>query len=139
MNRLTGEITGIPTGNDSHVNCIIYGKNQVGRIATTLEFVVKRGRCEEDGYWPTTYAGEEVIYECSTGGSYYGTQKRVCILGSTGGVWQSIEGTCKPIVWTVLLVIVVILLIVIVVLVIIYFICNRSFGYNLFHKTWKRQ
>ena len=53
LNRLTGEITGTPTGNDSHVNCIIYGKNQVGRIATTLEFVNR---------WFLLWHSEESMY-----------------------------------------------------------------------------
>ena len=65
--------------------------------------------------FPVTYVGETAVYECSSQGSYVGTQKRACILGSEDGEWQKASGVCMPIVVIVIAVIVVIMIIAIVV------------------------
>ena len=70
-----------------------------------------------EGVFPVTYVGETAVYECSSQGSYVGTQKRACILGSEDGEWQNASGFCMPVFAIVLIVLVVIVIIVAVVFI----------------------
>ena len=55
--------------------------------------------------------GEIAIYDCASGGSYVGTQKRACVLGEKDGEWQSASGLCVSISLIVVLVVIVIVIV----------------------------
>ena len=115
LNSLTGEITGTPTVDNGKLTSKIYGKNKVDSVSFTLTFYLSRGRCEDDGIFPATYVNEVAIVECSTQDPYFGTIRRTCVLGETGGVWQESQRNCKSIILTLFYVAVVVVVCVFVV------------------------
>ena len=116
LNTQTGEITGKPT-QESILNLYtIYGRNKVGTIFTTISISVKRGTCKADGIFPTTYVGETAVYDCASGGSYIGTQKRTCVLGDNDGRWENASGFCMSVGLIAVLVVVVILVIAVIII-----------------------
>ena len=72
-----------------------------------------------EGVFPVTYVGETAVYECSSQGSYVGTQKRACILGSENGEWQKASGFCVSVPLLVVVVLIVIIVIAVIVLILI--------------------
>ena len=115
LNSQTGEITGIPTQEYALNTYTIYGGNQAGTTFTTISISVQRGTCRADGVFPTTNVGETAIYDCASGGSYIGTQRRACVLGETDGEWQNASGFCMSVGVIAILVVVVIIVILVVV------------------------
>ena len=97
LDPITGEIAGIPTALSDSKAYTIHGKN--ARSATFVEIAisVQKGYCAPDGVFDRTEVGETAVYECSTKGSYVGTQKRECVLGKKNGEWQKASGFCMPI------------------------------------------
>ena len=131
LNSQTGEITGMPTQESALNTYTIYGKNQVGVTFTTIIISVRKGTCKAEGVFPTTDVGEVAVYDCASGGSYIGTQRRACVLGETDGEWQIISDSCLPASRTVnmiviaIVVIVVVVIVAVIVIVIIIIVCVK--------------
>ena len=118
LNTVTGEIAGMPRNStDGSLVYTVVGKNPVGAVSTTITISVRIGSCIADGVFPKTDIDTEVIYECKTGGSYIGTQKRTCSLGEKDGVWSKTSGFCMSIVVLIVLILVVVVVIVVIVLI----------------------
>ena len=97
LNYMTGEITGVPTEMSSMKTYTIYGKNQDGVTYTTITISVRMATCKAEGMFPTSDVGTSfLITDCASQGDYEGEIRRVCVMGSTDGVWETV-GECKPI------------------------------------------
>ena len=119
LNVQTGEISGIPTEKASLTTFTVVAENQSGSVTTTVNLEVRKGQCPTDGLFPVTEVGVTAEYQCSTQGSFVGTQKRVCKLGEKDGEWEEITGVCVSVVTIVFVAIVVILVVVVVVFILI--------------------
>ena len=119
LNEQTGAIEGIPTEVSELSTYIITGENSVGAAQTEVLLTVREGHCTLDGYFQTTNVGEEFVFDCTSIGSYVGTQRRRCELGTTDGEWQEITGFCVSIVTIVVLIVVAIIIIVIIILILV--------------------
>ena len=115
LNAQTGEISGNPSSVKDLMTFTVYAENQSGATQTIVSIQVRKGRCIAEGVFPVTEVGKVAEYDCATQGSYVGTQKRTCVLGSEDGEWQKASGFCMPIFAIVLIVIVVLVIVVIVV------------------------
>ena len=115
LNAQTGEISGTPSSVKDLMTFTVYAENQSGATQTIVSIQVRKGRCIAEGVFPVTEVGKVAEYDCATQGSYVGTQKRACVLGSEDGEWQKASGFCMPIFAIVLIVIVVIVIVAIVV------------------------
>lgn len=115
----TGRIHGTPTVEMGLMAYTIYGKNKVGATMTAINIQVRKGECPAEGNFVKTPVGEIAVYDCALQGSYVGSQKRACILGSVDGEWQKASGFCMPIVGIVIIVIVVIIIVAIVAFLVI--------------------
>ena len=118
LDATTGKIKGKPTATVGPKTYTILGSNPSGTVQTTVTFSVRDGECKAEGVWETTKVGVTAEYDCSLKGSYIGTQKRVCVLGTRDGEWQKVSGMCiaTSLIW--ILVIIVIIIIVVIVIVI---------------------
>ena len=119
LNVQTGEIAGIPTEKASLTTFTVVAENQSGSVTTTINLEVRKGQCPADGLFPVMEVGMTAEYQCSSQGSFVGTQQRVCKLGETDGEWEEITGVCVSVVTIVFVAIVVILVIVVVVFLLI--------------------
>ena len=115
LNAQTGEISGTPSSVKDLMTFTVYAENQSGATQTIVSIQVRKGRCIAEGVFPVTEVGKVAEYDCATQGSYVGTQKRTCVLGSEDGEWQKASGFCMPIFAIVLIVIVVLVIVAIVV------------------------
>ena len=115
LDSQTGEISGTPTETMDLTTYTVYAENESGATQATVSIQVRKGQCMAEGVFPVTEVGTVAEYDCAIQGSYVGTQKRACILGSEDGEWQKASGVCMPIVVIVIAVIVVIMIIAIVV------------------------
>ena len=70
-----------------------------------------------DGVWPKTPVDTIAVYDCKVQGSYFGTQKRVCVLGEKDGVWREVSGVCVS--YLIIIVVVVVVVIILVVLIVL--------------------
>ena len=120
LNSETGEISGRPTQESASNTYTVYGRNQVGKVFTTVSLSVQKGTCKEEGNFPTTNVGEVAVYDCSLGGFYVGTQRRACALGETDGEWQDISGSCMSIT---LIIVLVVVIAVVIAFIVVYFVC----------------
>ena len=119
LNQQTGEITGMPTEVQDLTVYTIYAENPSGAASTILSIQVRKGTCFAEGLFPVTEVGNTAVYECSSQGSYIGTQKRECRLGSTDGEWQPASGFCTSVFTIVILILVAIIIIAVIVLVVL--------------------
>ena len=119
LDATTGAITGVPTEEMGLKSFTIYGKNPKGVTYAILNLSIRKGECMAEGNFPKTYAGETAVFECSTLGSYVGTQKRTCVLGTKDGEWQKIQGLCMPVAVMIILILIVIIIIAIVVFIVL--------------------
>ncbi|KNB41300.1 hypothetical protein JH06_5826 [Blastocystis sp. subtype 4] len=119
LNAQTGEISGTPTSEQSLTTYTVYAENESGATQATVSIEVRKGQCMAEGVFPVTYVGETAVYECSSQGSYVGTQKRACILGSENGEWQNASGFCVSVPLLVVVVLIVIIIIAVVVLILL--------------------
>ena len=115
LNEKTGEISGTPTDTFDLKAFTIYAENPSGATQVVIAIQVRKGQCMAEGVFPVTVVGEVSEYDCALQGSYVGTQKRACVLGTEDGEWQKASGVCMPIVAIVIIVIVVIVIIAVVV------------------------
>ncbi|KNB41320.1 cadherin domain-containing protein, partial [Blastocystis sp. subtype 4] len=76
LNAQTGEISGTPIAEQELVTYTVYAENESGATQATVSIQVRKGECMAEGVFPVTYVGETAVYECSSQGSYVGTQKR---------------------------------------------------------------
>ena len=97
LNQETGEISGTPTTIAEMTSYIIFAENPNSAVSVTVDITVRVGRCNAEGVFPVTEVDQVATYECSTQGSYIGTQTRACVLGETDGVWQKASGFCMSI------------------------------------------
>ena len=119
LDPLTGEISGIPTSIQELISYTVYAENPSGATSTVITIQVRKGTCLAEGVFPVTEVGETAVYECSSQGSYVGTQKRECRLGDKDGVWQTASGFCVSVFMIVILILVVIIVIMVVVMILI--------------------
>ena len=119
LNEKTGEISGVPTSVQELTTYTVYAENESGATQATVSIQVRKGECMAEGVFPVTYVGETAVYECSSQGSYVGTQKRACILGSENGEWQKASGFCVSVPLLVVVVLIVIIIIAVVVLILL--------------------
>ena len=115
LNAQTGEISGTPIAEQELITYTVYAENESGATQATVSIQVRKGECMAEGVFPVTYVGETAVYECSSQGSYVGTQKRACILGSENGEWQNASGFCVSVPILIMIVLVVIMIIIVVV------------------------
>ena len=113
IDEKTGAITGKPTKVSSLRQYKIFGENPVGVVSTTVNIAVKKGECREDGFFPTTDVGETYVFDCGLKGSYIGSQKRTCVLGSKDGEWEKPKGMCVAtwVIWVLVLVVIVVIIV----------------------------
>ncbi|KNB41368.1 cadherin domain-containing protein [Blastocystis sp. subtype 4] len=116
LNAQTGEISGIPTDTMDLTTYTVYAENESGATRATVSIQVRKGQCVAEGVFPVTDVGTVAEYDCATQGSYVGTQKRACVLGSEDGEWQKASGFCMSVPLLVIGVIIVIVIVAIVVL-----------------------
>ncbi len=119
LDPATGRIHGTPTVEVGLQAYTIYGKNQAGASMTAINIQVRKGECPAEGYFVKTPVGEIAVYDCASQGSYVGTQKRACVLGTIDGEWQKASGFCMPIMGIVLIVIIVIIVVAIVMFLVV--------------------
>ena len=117
LDSLTGRISGTPTEESELTTYTIYGSNPDGTASTTITIQVRVGQCAAEGVFGRTNVGEVATYECSSQGSYVGTQQRACVLGAEDGVWEKASGYCISVATIVILVLVAIAAIVVVVFI----------------------
>ena len=117
IDATTGVISGIPTTTVDAQEFTVRGKNPKGETFAVITITVIKGYCLPDGVFDRTPVGESAVYQCSTQGSYVGTQKRACVLGKVNGEWQQATGFCMPVSVIVIVVLVVIVIIVVIVLI----------------------
>ena len=117
LNSQTGEISGTPTEERELTPFTVYAENDSGATQATVTIEIRKGRCIAEGVFPVTNVGEVAEYDCASQGSYVGTQKRACKLGSEDGEWQKASGFCMPVFAIVLMVFVVILIVLVIVFV----------------------
>ena len=67
---------------------------------------------------------EIAAYECSSGDSYIGTQKKSSLLGTKDGEWQKVRGISIPI--SVLILLIVLVVIIVIFIIIISFIQEKE-------------
>ncbi|KNB42200.1 hypothetical protein JH06_4495 [Blastocystis sp. subtype 4] len=111
LDSQTGEISGTPTDIMDLTTYTVYAENESGATQATVSIQVRKGTCMAEGVFPVTYVGETAVYECSSQGSYVGTQKRACILGSEDGEWQNASGFCTSVLTIVVIVVVAVVII----------------------------
>ena len=115
LNEQTGEISGIPTEVAEMVSFTVFAENPSGATAATVDIAVRMGRCNAEGVFPVTEVDQVAEYQCSTQGSYVGSQKRACKLGEKDGVWQKASGFCMSVGTIVILIVIAIIIVVVVV------------------------
>ena len=98
---------------------VVYGENEQGSTETEFALTIRKGVCKAEGKFPRTDAGETAFYECSVQGSYIGTQKRTCKLGTRDGEWEKVQGTCVSIVLLVVVIIIVVIIIIVIIVIIV--------------------
>ena len=119
LDETTGAITGIPKETLLRKEFDVFGSNPSGVVRTTISIGVKLGECKAEGNYPKTFVGETATYECSSQGSYVGTQTRKCVLGEKDGEWQKIEGMCVSIFSITLVCVIVIVIVIVVVFILV--------------------
>ena len=119
LNEKTGEISGVPTSVQELTTYTVYAENESGATRTTVIIQVRKGQCVAEGVFPVTDVGKVAEYDCATQGSYVGTQKRACVLGSEDGEWQNASGFCMSVPLLVMVVLIVIIIIAVVVLILL--------------------
>ena len=113
----TGVIYGTPVEVGEPRTVLIFASNPKGVASAEVSVQVRLGRCPLDGPWPITPVGETSVYQCSTQGSYVGTQRRVCKLGKSDGEWERATGMCVSMLMVGVLVLVGVLVVLFVVFV----------------------
>ena len=111
LNHETGEITGVPTDVAEMTSFTVYAENPSGATSASIDISVRTGRCNAEGVFPVTEVDTVAEYQCSSQGSYVGTQKRACVLGEKDGEWQKASGFCTSIGTIVILIVVAIVVI----------------------------
>lgn len=119
LNAQTGVIFGIPMAVSEPHTVLIFASNPKGVASVEVSIQIRLGRCPLDGPWPITPVGETSVYQCSTQGSYVGTQRRVCKLGASDGEWERATGMCVSILMVVVLVVVAVLAVLFLVFLVI--------------------
>ena len=119
LNEETGEISGTPTEELARRTFTVIAENPTGAVDVEVDMLVRRGECNAEGVFGRTLVGETAVYECSSQGSYIGTQKRACVLGERDGVWEKSSGVCISLGTIVLVVVVVIVVIAVIVVVVV--------------------
>ena len=117
LNQATGEISGTPTTIAEMTSYIIFAENPNSAVSVTVDITVRVGRCNAEGVFPVTEVDQVATYECSTQGSYIGSQTRACVLGETDGVWQKASGFCMSIASLAILIVIVIIVVVVAVFI----------------------
>ena len=117
LNAETGVIFGIPMAVSEPRTVLIFASNPKGVASAEVSIQIRLGRCPLDGPWPITPVGETSVYQCSTQGSYVGTQRRVCKLGASDGEWERATGMCVSILMVGVLVVVGVLAVLVVVFI----------------------
>ena len=94
LNPQNGVIYGTPTTLSELTTVRIFASNPKGVASAEVTLRIRVGQCPIDGPWPVTPVGETSVYNCATQGSYVGTQRRVCKLGTADGEWERATGMC---------------------------------------------
>ena len=117
LNQETGEISGTPTTIAEMTSYTVFAENPNSAVSVTVDITVRVGRCNAEGVFPVTEVDQVATYECSTQGSYIGSQTRACVLGETDGVWQKASGFCMSIASLAILIVIVIIVVVVAVFI----------------------
>ena len=118
IDAVTGEISGIPRTIVDSTTYVVRGKNQKGETFAEISIRVRKGLCLPEGVFERTEVGETAVYQCSKQGSYFGTQKRACVLGKKDGEWAEATGSCVAILSIVAILVIVIIVVAVVVLIV---------------------
>ena len=119
LDSTTGVISGKPIKAVEMASYTIYGKNSRSATQVTLSIGVRKGLCYADGVFDTTEVDQTAVYECSSSGSFVGTQKRTCLLGKVDGEWQKATGFCLSVALLVVLIVVAILIVAIIIFILL--------------------
>ena len=128
LDETTGAITGTPTSEIDLTDFTILGSNPTGTTMVVIQLMIRKGECKADGNYPKTVVDEIAVYECSSGGSYIGTQKRSCLLGTKYGEWQKVRGICMPISVLILLIVLVVIIVIFIITILIHTRKGKSVG-----------
>ena len=117
IDNATGVISGTPTNVTELKTFTIIGQNPSGVGSVEISISVRIGECIADGVWPKTPVDTIAVYDCKVQGSYFGSQKRVCVLGKQDGEWREVSGVCVS--YLIIVVVVVVVVIILVVLIVL--------------------
>ena len=117
LDNSTGVISGTPRNVTELKTFTVIGQNPSGVSSVEVSISVRIGECLADGVWPKTPVDSIAVYDCKVQGSYFGTQKRICVLGKQDGEWREVSGVCIS--YLIIIVVVVVVVIILVVLVLL--------------------
>ena len=115
FNNQTGEFFGVALNYTEPRNVTVYALNERGAASITIQIEVRDARCEADGYFPMTPAGEEFVFVCETRGNYMGSLKRKCIVGEMDGVWGKTWGVCMATPLAIVLIVVAVVVVLVII------------------------
>ena len=115
FNNQTGEFFGVALNYTEPRNVTVYALNERGAASITIQIEVRDARCEADGYFPMTLAGEEFVFVCETRGNYMGSLKRKCIVGEMDGVWEKTRGVCMATPLAIVLIVVAVVVVLVII------------------------
>ena len=111
LNEENGEISGTPTDVLDMTSFTIYAENESGATSTSISIHIVIGECSSDQGFPPTPVGDAVVLPCSHYGNYWGSIKRVCVIGKENGEWSTLSSHCYSISLSITLAVVALLVI----------------------------
>ena len=115
FNNQTGAFYGVALNYTEPCNVTVYALNERGAASITIQIEVRDARCEADGVFPRTLAGEKFVYECETRGNYMGSLTRKCNVGESDGVWGKTVGVCMATPLAIVLIVVVVVVVLVII------------------------
>ena len=115
FNNQTGAFYGVALNYTEPCNVTVYALNERGAASITIQIEVRDARCEANGVFPRTLAGEKFVYECETRGNYMGSLTRKCNVGESDGVWGKTVGVCMATPLAIVLIVVVVVVVLVII------------------------
>jgi hypothetical protein len=125
IDETTGIVSGTVTEIVELMQINIFAENPAGVTVVEVSISSREAECKPDGVFPKIKAGETFIYECSSAGSYIGTQTRECVIGTEDGEWKDPVGSCYSISFIVFMVVIVIVIILVILFILIR-LCHKT-------------
>ena len=125
FNNQTGVIFGVALNYTEPRNVTVYAVNDRGATSTTIQIEVRDPRCEQDGDFPQTLAGETFVFECGQRGNYWGSLSRKCEVGEMDGEWGKTKGVCMAISLAIVLIVVAVVVVLLIIGLIVMVLVKR--------------